>query len=469
MREIFDNSYARLPDRFYTKLPPVTVADPQVLRVNDALARELGIDPDSLTAEVLTGNTLLPGSEPLAQVYAGHQFGGWVPRLGDGRAILLGEVTGDFGRRDIQLKGSGVTPYSRNGDGRAWVGPVMREYIVSEAMHALGVPTTRALGAALTGEGVQRERRYPGAVLMRVAASHIRVGTFQYFAARGDRPALRLLLDHCIARHYPQADGPLSFFAEVVAAQARLIANWMSLGFIHGVMNTDNMAVSGETIDYGPCAFMDAYHPHTVFSSIDQQGRYAFQSQANMAVWNLAQLATSLLPLMDGDPDHAAEEATRVLESFAEYFSPEWMRLFRAKIGLVTEEDGDEALITGLLSRMASSQADFTATFTALTQGDASQHITDNGAWDSWAPDWTGRLEREPGDPKRTMRAANPVLIPRNHRVEEAIQAGIDGDYAPFHRLVDALAQPFDPRSDDLDLATPPKPDERVLRTFCGT
>ncbi len=469
MRELFDNSYARLPDRFYTKLPPVAVAHPQILRVNDALARDLGLDPADLTAEVLTGNVLLPGSEPLAQVYAGHQFGGWVPRLGDGRAILLGEVTGDFGRRDIQLKGSGITPYSRNGDGRAWLGPVMREYIVSEAMHALGIPTTRALGAALTGEGVQRERRYPGAVLMRVAASHIRVGTFQYFAARGDTAGLRLLLDHCIARHYPNADGPMEFLAEVVAAQARLIAQWMSIGFIHGVMNTDNMAVSGETIDYGPCAFMDAYHPGTVFSSIDQQGRYAFQQQPNMAVWNLAQLATALLPLMDGDPEDAASEATQVLESFADHFSPEWMRLFRAKIGLVAQEDGDEALIIGLMSRMAGSQADFTATFTALTQGDASAHITDDGAWDSWAPDWTARLAREPDDPEATMTKANPVLIPRNHRVEEAIQAGIEGNHAPFHRLVDALTRPFDPRPEDLDLAKPPKPDERVLRTFCGT
>ncbi|MCI2393319.1 protein adenylyltransferase SelO [Aliiroseovarius sediminis] len=469
MRDIFDNSYARLPDRFYTKLPPVPVTGPQVLRVNDALARKLGLDPASLSAEVLTGNALLPGTDPLAQVYAGHQFGGWVPRLGDGRAILLGEVTGDVGRRDIQLKGSGITPYSRNGDGRAWVGPVMREYIVSEAMHALGIPTTRALGAALTGEGVQRERRYPGAVLMRVAASHIRVGTFQYFAARGDRPALRLLLDHAIARHYPDADGPLSFLAKVVEAQARLVAKWMSVGFIHGVMNTDNMAVSGETIDYGPCAFMDTYHPRMVFSSIDQQGRYAFQEQPNVAVWNLAQLATSLLPLMDGDPEHAADEATRVLEGFADHFSPEWMRLFRAKVGLTTQEDGDEALITGLLSRMASSQADFTATFTALTGGDPGDHITDEGAWDSWAPDWQARLAREPGDPKATMRAANPVLIPRNHRVEQAIQAGIGGDYAPFHRLVDALARPFDPRPEDANLATPPRVDERVLRTFCGT
>ena len=469
MREHFDNSYARLPDRFYAKLNPTPVATPQMLRVNETLARELGFDPVDLSAEVLTGNSLLPGTDPLAQAYAGHQFGGWVPRLGDGRAILLGEVTGKFGRRDIQLKGSGITPFSRNGDGRAWLGPVMREYIVSEAMHALGIPTTRALGAALTGEGVQRERRYPGAVLTRVAASHIRVGTFQYFAARGDGAGLRLLLDHCIARHYPDADGPLPFLAEVVAAQARLVAKWMSVGFIHGVMNTDNMAVSGETIDYGPCAFMDAYHPRMVFSSIDQQGRYAFQEQPNMAVWNLAQLATSLLPLMDGSPEHAADEATRVLEGFAAQFSPKWLQLFRAKLGLATKEEGDEALITGLLARMASSQADFTATFTALTEGDASEHITDDGAWDSWAPDWKTRLSREPGDPQATMRAANPVLIARNHRVEEAIQAGIEGDYAPFHRLVDALKDPFNPAPKYLDLATPPKAEERVLRTFCGT
>lgn len=467
---MFDNSYARLPDRFYVKLDPTPVAHPETLRVNDALARELGFDPADFSAEVLTGNRLLDGSEPLAQAYAGHQFGGWVPQLGDGRALLLGEVTGDFGRRDVQLKGSGVTPFSRNGDGRAWLGPVMREYIVSEAMHALNIPTTRALGAALTGERVQRERGYPGAVLTRVASSHIRVGTFQYFAARRDTEALQLLMDHCIARHSPEADGPMSFLKHVVTAQARLIARWMSVGFIHGVMNTDNMAISGETIDYGPCAFMDDYHPSTVFSSIDQQGRYAFGQQPNIAVWNLAQLATSLLPLMGDDTQAAADEATEVLEGFADVFSDEWLSLYRAKIGLITAEDGDEALITGLLSRMATSQADFTATFTALTQKrDGSDQITDEGAWDSWAPDWFARLERETTDPSDTMAAANPVLIPRNHRIEQAIQAGVDGDYAPFHRLVDALSNPFDPSDDDLDLAQPPEPSERVLRTFCGT
>ncbi|WP_371169810.1 protein adenylyltransferase SelO [Aliiroseovarius sp. 2305UL8-7] len=473
MNNQFDNSYARLPDQFYARIAPTPVTQPSILRVNDALAMELGLDPDSLTADVLTGNTLLPGSEPLAQVYAGHQFGGWVPRLGDGRAILLGEVTGTFGRRDIQLKGAGLTPFSRNGDGRAWLGPVMREYIVSEAMHALGIPTTRALGAAMTGESIQRERRYPGAVLTRVADSHIRVGTFQYFAARGDTPALRLLLDHSIARHYPSADGPLTFLAQVIEAQAKLIAQWMSVGFIHGVMNTDNMTISGETIDYGPCAFMDAFHPRMVFSSIDQQGRYAYQEQPNMAVWDLAQLATSLLPLVDGEAEEAAEQATDVLSNFGELFRAEWMRLFRAKIGITSKEEGDEALITGLLARMSSSQADFTNTFAALATDAPDEatalHITDDGAWASWAPDWHARLAREDGDPQVTMRAVNPILIPRNHRVEQAIQAGLDGDFAPFHRLVDALANPFDPSPDTLDLVQPPAHDERVIRTFCGT
>ncbi|WP_432449702.1 protein adenylyltransferase SelO [Aliiroseovarius marinus] len=469
MPQDLDNSYGQLPARFYTRQSPDPVAAPATLRLNQRLARCLGIEPEMLSAEVLTGNALLPGSDPLAQVYAGHQFGGWVPRLGDGRAILLGEVTGDFGRRDLQLKGAGQTPYSRNGDGRAWLGPVMREYIVSEAMHALGVPTTRALGAALTGETVQRERRYPGAVLLRVAASHIRVGTFQYFAAQGDHEGLALLLDHAAQRHHPDARTPMAFLAAVTKAQAELVAHWLSFGFIHGVMNTDNMTVSGETIDYGPCAFMDAYHPGTVFSSIDQHGRYAFNAQPNMALWNLAQLATSLLPLMQGDADAAAEEATEVLEAFSPHFNAAWQHLHRAKLGLTTEEDGDEALVMGLLSRMASSQADFTATFAALRDGDASAHVTDTDAWDSWAPDWQARLAREPGDPSQTMARANPILIPRNHRIEEAIQAGLQGDYAPFHRLADALETPFDPAPEYLDLATPPRDDQRVMRTFCGT
>ncbi|MDA5094298.1 YdiU family protein [Aliiroseovarius sp. KMU-50] len=467
MSTVFDNSYARLPKRFYSRLNPMPVKAPAPLVMNEELAHELGFDPTELTPDVLTGNNLLPGTEPLSQAYAGHQFGGWVPQLGDGRASLLGEVTGDFGRRDIQLKGSGITPYSRNGDGRAWLGPVMREYLVSEAMHAMGIPTTRALGAALTGEIVQRERAYPGAVLMRVAASHIRVGTFQFFAARQDKEALELLLEHAISRHYPGTEGPVAFLSAVMERQAELVAAWMSVGFIHGVMNTDNMAVSGETIDYGPCAFMDAYHPRTVFSSIDQMGRYAYAAQPDMALWNLAQLGTALLPLMT-DQDAAIEEMNEVLTSFPELFQTAWIRRFRAKIGLIREEEGDMDLITGLLSRMATSQSDFTWTFSGLLSGAAKAEFNEDEAWDSWATDWRARLARE-DNPKAVMAAANPVVIPRNHQIEAAIQAGVDGDLGPFQRLASAFIRPYAPKEADMDLTLPPKPEERVMRTFCGT
>ncbi|WP_288928282.1 protein adenylyltransferase SelO [uncultured Maritimibacter sp.] len=466
----FDNSYARLPEGFFARQAPVPVATPGIVALNRDLAAELGIDPDALTAEILAGNEVPEGAEPLAQLYAGHQFGNFVPQLGDGRAILLGEVIDTKGnRRDIQLKGSGRTPFSRGGDGRAWLGPVMREYIVSEAMHALGIPTTRALAAVTTGEDVIRERVLPGAVLTRVAASHLRVGTFQVFASRGQTDALRDLTAHAIARHYPDAQGPLDLLSAVVERQAELIAAWMSVGFIHGVMNTDNMAISGETIDYGPCAFMDAYHPNTVFSSIDQMGRYAFQNQPNMAVWNLAQLASALLPLIDEDDDKAIELAEDRLHAFPDLFGAAWARRFRAKIGLTTEEPGDGALIQGLLSRMAASQADFTNTFRALSTGDASSHLTDAGAWDSWAPDWRARLERQGSDGGAEMQAANPAVIPRNHRIEEAIQAGVAGDFAPFHKLNDVLARPFDDGPETTDFAKPPRPEERVMRTFCGT
>ncbi|MCI2398761.1 protein adenylyltransferase SelO [Aliiroseovarius subalbicans] len=464
----FDNSYARLPDRLFTPQAPTPVRNPQIIAVNAGLARELGLDPAALSPDILAGNTLPDGAAPLAQLYAGHQFGNWVPQLGDGRAVLLGEVIGQNGRRDIQLKGAGRTPYSRNGDGRAWLGPILREYVVSEAMHALGVPTTRALAAVTTGEKVQREQAFPGAILTRVAASHIRVGTFQALAARGDTEALEALTAHVIARHYPDVDTPLELLRAIVSAQAGLIAKWMSIGFIHGVMNTDNMAVSGETIDYGPCAFMDAYHPATLFSSIDQFGRYAYQQQPDIAVWNLAQLATSLLPLM-GEREAAVEAATEAVNGFSQLYQADWMRLFRAKLGLKTQEEGDLALITGLLQRMATSQADFTNTFRALADGAAAAHITDEGAWDSWAPDWQARLAREPGDPQATMRNTNPAFIPRNHRIEQAIQAGLTGDFALFHRLNTVLAHPFENQPDQGDLALPPENHERVLQTFCGT
>ncbi|MBV7378404.1 protein adenylyltransferase SelO [Maritimibacter dapengensis] len=467
----FDNSYARLPDHFYTKQAPVPVTKPAVIAVNTDLARELGIDPDSLTADVLAGNEVPEGADPLAQLYAGHQFGNFVPQLGDGRAILLGEVIDNRAqRRDIQLKGSGRTPYSRGGDGRAWLGPVLREYVVSEAMHALGIPTTRALGAATTGEDVIRETILPGAVLTRVAASHLRVGTFQVFASRGDHDAVRALMEHAIERHYPDADGPLGLISAVTAAQAELIAAWHSVGFIHGVMNTDNMAISGETIDYGPCAFMDAYHPNTVFSSIDQMGRYAYGNQPNMGIWNLAQLATSLLPLMEGDDDTKIEAAEERLHAFPELFGDAWLRRFRAKIGLTTEEEGDGALVQGLLSRMATSQADFANTFRALaTDMDGSSEITEDGAWESWAAQWNARLARDPGDAQAVMHKANPAIIPRNHRVEQMIQAAVEGDFAPFHRMNTAFKTPFDDRPDTAYFAAAPLPEERVARTFCGT
>ncbi len=465
----FDNSYARLPERFYTRQAPVPVAAPQRISLNAPLARELGLDDAALTPEVLAGNALPEGAEPLAQVYSGHQFGNWAGQLGDGRAILLGEVAGKDGRRDIVLKGAGRTPYSGGGDGRAWLGPVLREYIVSEAMFALGVPTTRALAVVTTGEEVMREGPLPGAILTRVAASHIRVGTFQHFAAAGDSDALKTLTNYAITRHYPDADGPLGLLEAVCGAQADLIARWMGLGFIHGVMNTDNMALSGETIDYGPCAFMDSFNPDKVFSSIDQMGRYRWSAQPDMAAWNLTQLAGALLPVIDADEQAAIEQARSVLDGFPQKYEAAWLDNMRAKIGLRRKEEGDGALINGILSRMASARADFTLTFKALSEGSAAEQLQEEGAWESWERDWRARLARENGDMSAIMRAANPVLIPRNHRVEEAIEAAVTGDFAPFHRLNTALSAPFEDRPEFADLASAPSRDERVLQTFCGT
>ena len=466
----FDNSYARLPERFYARQAPVAVAAPALIALNHDLARSLGLDPDSLAtrADIFAGNSLPDGANPLAQAYAGHQFGGWVPQLGDGRAVLLGEVLAQDGQRfDIALKGSGQTPFSRRGDGRAWLGPVIREYIVSEAMHALGVPTTRALAAVSTGETVWREQPRPGAILTRVAASHIRVGTFQYFAAREDTEALGLLTDHLIARHYPRADGPLGLLSAILGRQARLIARWMSLGFIHGVMNTDNMALSGETIDYGPCAFMDGYDPKKVFSSIDQFGRYAYENQPNIALWNLAQLASCLLPLM-GEEAPAIEALTECLNRFPALYEEAWLRLFRAKIGITTPEDGDAELIETLLTRMAAQNADFTRTFRGLATGLAAAEFNDPGAYLGWARDWHQRIAREP-DPQAVMHAANPAFIPRNHRVEEAIQAAIQGDYGPFEQMNRILKHPFDDQPGAAPYSLAPREEEQVRRTFCGT
>ncbi len=466
----FDNTYARLPGAFYARQSPEPVRAPRLVAFNDDLVQVLGISPGAAQdmAEVFAGNTLPEGAEPLAQLYSGHQFGNYNPQLGDGRAVLLGEVVGTDGiRRDIQLKGSGRTPFSRQGDGRAWLGPVLREYVISEAMHALGNPTTRALAAVETGEIVLREGPMPGAVLTRVAQSHLRVGTFQVFAARGQIADLRRLTDYAIARHYPDASGPMGLLRAVRDAQAALIAQWMAVGFIHGVMNTDNCAISGETIDYGPCAFMDSYHPNTVYSSIDRMGRYAYSNQPEIAVWNLAQLATALIQQIE-DKQAAVEEATEIVHAMPDLLQQHWLRRFRAKIGLTTEQDGDLALISDLLTRMAQNQADFTNTFRALGGDAARDQFTDPAAFDSWAEGWRARLARE-NDPDAVMRAANPAFIPRNHRVEQMIQAAVQGDYAPFHRLNAVLARPYDDQPDAADLRRPPAQNEVVHATFCGT
>ncbi len=483
-RPAFDNSYARLPEALFKRLPPTPVAAPRMLKLNDSLALELGLDPAWLASPagvaMLAGNHVPEGAEPIAQAYSGHQFGHFSPSLGDGRAILLGEVVTPAGlRRDIQLKGSGPTPFSRRGDGRAALGPVLREYIVAEAMAALGIPTTRALAAVATGEHVFREDALPGAVLTRIAASHIRVGTFQYFAARRDTDSLRALLDHAIARHDPAAAGAenpaLAFLAGVVARQASLIARWMLVGFIHGVMNTDNCAISGETIDYGPCAFVDHYHPDTVFSSIDHQGRYAFANQPAIAHWNLARLAEALLPLMGDDEATSVEAAKGVLAGFSPAFGAAWRDGLLAKIGLADEQPGDEALIQDLLARMAENEADFTLAFRRLAdaaEGDGEPFcalFADPAAGRDWLVRWRERTAA-PGADAAAMRAVNPAYIPRNHLVEEAIAAAVErDDLAPFEALVAVLARPFADQPGHERYAQPPRPEQRVRATFCGT
>jgi uncharacterized protein YdiU (UPF0061 family) len=486
----FDNSYASLPERFYARLDPTPVADPRLVRVNVALAERLGLDANALaepeSAALFAGNAVPEGAAPLAAAYAGHQFGHFVPQLGDGRANLLGEVVAPDGARfDIQLKGSGRTPFSRGGDGRAALGPVLREYIVSEAMAELGIPTTRALAAVTTGEGVRRETMLPGAVLTRVASSHIRVGTFQYFAARGDTEAVRLLADHVIARHYPDlahaGQRYRALLEAVVARQAALVARWLLIGFIHGVMNTDNCSVAGETIDYGPCAFMDTYDPATVFSSIDQHGRYAYGNQPRIAVWNLARLAETLLPLLDENEDKAVEIAQAALTGFSPAFEAAYFGGLRRKIGLATERDADTTLVNDLLKAMAENAADFTLTFRRLCDAAADPAadaevralFADPTAYDSWASRWRWRLGEEtaePGASREAMRAVNPAYIPRNHLVEAALNAAIErDDFAPFEQLLEVLARPFEERPGFERYTQPPRPEERVLQTFCGT
>jgi len=484
------SSYASLPDHFFARVAPTPVAEPRVIKINHSLAAELNFSLAGLDAQaqasLFSGNALPPGAVPIAMAYAGHQFGHFVPQLGDGRAILLGEMPDQAGvRRDIQLKGCGRTPYSRNGDGRAALGPVLREYLVSEAMRALGVPATRALAAVTTGESVRREALLPGAILTRVAASHVRVGTFEYFAARGDVAAIQILADYVIERHYAHLardKAPyLALLAEVVSRQASLIAAWMHVGFIHGVMNTDNMAVSGETIDFGPCAFVDAFDPAAVFSSIDERGRYAYGNQPHAAAWNLARFAETLLPLIDNNPGRAVELASEVLATFTPRFADHWLAGMRRKLGLLTNEEGDRALVDDLLEAMHRNQVDFTLTFRGLCDVAAQEkgEVRVRGLfgnardYDDWVERWRVRSARESTNPKaraQAMRQANPAYIPRNHRIEQVIVAAVErGDFAPFEKLLAVLSQPYRDQAAFAAYANPPQPGERVLQTFCGT
>jgi len=487
MHLVFDNTYARLPPRFYALQSPAAVARPRLVKLNRELAVELGLEPDQLRSPealaVLAGNAVPEGAEPLAMAYAGHQFGGFVPQLGDGRAILLGEVLDPRGERfDIQLKGAGRTPFSRAGDGRAWLGPVLREYIVSEGMHALGISTTRALAVVASGESVYRETALPGAVLTRVARSHVRIGTFEYFSARGDTQALTHLADYVIARHYPEAAADeqryLSLLDGVIAGQARLIAQWLGVGFIHGVMNTDNMSIANETIDYGPCAFMDAYHPDRVYSSIDRGGRYAYGNQPRIAQWNLSRLAQSLLPLIDEDQDKAIEQAQAAIDAFPGHFEQAYLERFRAKLGLGEAHPDDADLIDSLLRAMTETGADFTNSFRALS--DAAEGTDDrvrvelghSTPGDEWLQRWRARLAREATAPAARgarMRRANPNLIPRNHQVEAVLDAAVSGHLDPLEDLLQALAKPWEERPDSLPYRCPPQPHEVVRETFCGT
>jgi uncharacterized protein YdiU (UPF0061 family) len=474
----FDNTYARLPERFYVKQAAEPVPAPRLLRVNRALAEELGIDldwldtPDALN--VFSGNSIAPGSEPLAQAYAGHQFGGLSPQLGDGRALLLGEVVDQHGRRrDIQLKGSGRTPFSRGGDGKSALGPVLREYMVSEAMHALGVPTTRALAAVTTGEDVLRQEGHiTGGVFTRVASSHIRVGTFEYFALRNDVDALRELADYTIARHYPEAaesENPyLSLLDRVIAGQAALIPRWMALGFIHGVMNTDNTALSGETIDYGPCAFMDTFSPDCVFSSIDSQGRYAWGNQPAIAQWNLTRFAETLLPLISDDKDLAVERATQSLSRFSDLFHAHYTTCFRAKFGL--PENASLDIVQKALDLLADQSVDFTLFFRHLSYGNRDELrglFDDPAKLNDWLAEWEGVTGSAPDI--AAMKQSNPVRIPRNHQVERAIQAAYADDFAPFHQLIEALEKPYEDLPAYSAYEKSPEPHEIVHQTFCGT
>jgi uncharacterized protein YdiU (UPF0061 family) len=471
----FDDSYARQVPSLSVPWTAAPVPAPELLMLNEELAAELGVDAAALRepagVSLLVGHGLPDGVPPVAQAYAGHQFGMYVPRLGDGRALLLGEVVDVHGRRrDVHLKGSGRTPFARGGDGLAAVGPMLREYLISEAMHALGIPTTRALAVVATGERVVRETVLPGAVLCRVAASHLRVGTFQYAAASGDRDVLRALADHAVARHHPEAAGAanpyLELYRRVVEAQAGLVARWMLVGFVHGVMNTDNTTISGETIDYGPCAFLDAFDPATVFSSIDHAGRYAYGNQPAIAQWNLARLGETLLPLIDEDVDAAVEAATAVLTSFAETYSRHHAEGMAAKLGLPAP---DPDLAADLRELLRAQHVDFTTFFRALAAGTARSLFAEPEPFDAWATRREALLPADRAAVAAAMNRVNPVYIPRNHLVEEALTAATAGDLAPFRRLVDVVADPYEQRPDLDDYARPAPEGCDPYVTYCGT
>lgn len=478
----FDNSYTRLPKIFFSYHNPTPVRAPELVIFNSSLAASLGLDNLALQNEdgvpVFAGNQIPEGASPLAQAYAGHQFGHFT-MLGDGRAILLGEqITPQGERFDIQLKGPGRTPYSRGGDGRAALGPMLREYIISEAMHALGIPTTRSLAVVTTGETVIRETGLPGAILTRVAASHIRVGTFQYAAKWGEVEELRVLADYTIKRHYPDVEADenrnLSFLKEVIKRQAALIAKWQLVGFIHGVMNTDNMTISGETIDYGPCAFMDTFDPATVFSSIDTQGRYAYGNQPYIGVWNLSRFAETLLPLLHENQEEAVKLAEDALSNFSKEFQLNWLNGMRAKLGLFNEEPQDESLIEGLLSLMQKNRADYTNTFRALTFDTPEDNaLLGTAEFSQWKEQWQERLGRQQeskDDSQQLMRNSNPAVIPRNHRVEEALEAAVQqGDFSVMERLLDVLSKPYAHSSEQAEYCTLPAPSTHPYQTFCGT
>ncbi len=477
----FDNSYTRLPQSLYSWQNPNPVEEPKLVVLNRALATALGLNPQVLQSqegvEVFAGNQIPDGAQPLAQAYAGHQFGHFT-MLGDGRAVLLGEQITPLGERfDIQLKGAGRTPYSRRGDGRAALGPMLREYIISEAMHALGIPTTRSLAVVTTGESIIRERYLPGAVLTRVAASHIRVGTFQFAAKWGTQEDLQSLADYTLQRHFPGADEEenryLFLLKEVIKRQAALIAKWQLVGFIHGVMNTDNMALSGETIDYGPCAFMDTFDPATVFSSIDEQGRYAYANQPYIAVWNLARFAETLLPLLHEDPEQAVKLAEAALADFSKLYSGEWLAGMRGKLGIFNEEEQDGSLVEGLLRLMEKHQADYTNTFRALTlEKPEDTPMYGNQEFSEWLKLWQARWDRQPqskADSLQRMKSSNPAIIPRNHRVEEALEAAVEGDISVMERLIAALSNPFAYAPEQDEYAALPAPSTYPYQTFCGT